>query len=160
LSILGNLKRCEVFLGLNDEELLKIAELPSCEEKVYQSQEVIFKSGGDARHFFMVEEGQVNLVLRETSGRDQLPMQTVVRTITKGGTFGWSALVPPHVRILGAVARTQCKVLRIGGRELRSLFDREPHLGYEVAKSLLNVIAWRFRNIEQLLVTGKGSSFF
>ena len=47
-----------------------------------------------------------------------------------------------------------------GSEELLALFDREPHLGYEVMNSLLRVIATSFRNIEQLLVTGKGSPFF
>ncbi|MFC2007390.1 cyclic nucleotide-binding domain-containing protein [Chloroflexota bacterium] len=154
------MKRCEVFLGLDDTDLLKIAELSSCQEESYQSQEIIMTAGTEARKFYLVEEGQINLVLRETDSPFPLPEQTVVRTVTKGGTFGWSALVPPHVRILGAVAKTSCKVLSIGGGELRHLFDQEPRLGYEVTKDLLKVIAWRFMNIEQLLVTGKGSLFF
>lgn len=160
MSIIGTLKRCEIFLGLDDTDLLKIAELPSCQEESYQAQEIIMTAGTEARKFYLVEEGRINLVLRETTCPSPLPEQTAVRTITKGGTFGWSALVPPHVRILGAITKTPCKVVSIGGDELRHLFDKEPRLGYEVTKDLLKVIAWRLKNIEQLLVTGKGSLFF
>ncbi len=136
---------------------MKIAELPSCREESYQAQEIIMTAGTKANKLYLVEEGQINIVLRKTAGRSPLPEQTAVRTITTGGTLGWSALVPPHVRIMGAIAKTPCKVLSIGGAELRQLFDKEPHLGYEVTKDLLKVIAWRFKNIEQLLVSGKGS---
>ena len=160
MSILGTLKRCEVFPGLDDTDLLKIDELASCQEESYQAQEIIMTAGTEARKFYVVEEGQINLLLRETVSPSPLPEQTVVRTITKGSTFGWSAVVPPHVRILGAIAKTPCKVLSIGGGGLRRLFDEEPRLGYEVTKDLLKVIAWRFKNIEQLLVTRKGSLFF
>jgi CRP-like cAMP-binding protein len=160
LGIIDTLKRCEVFLGLNDNDLQEIADLPSCQEEAYQAQQVIFESGGEARYFYVVEEGQVNLVLRESISPSYLPKHTVVRTVTKGGTFGWSAVVPPHFRILGATAKSASRVLGINGNELLTLFDREPRLGYEVMNSLLRVIATSFRNIEQLLVTGKGSPFF
>ena len=154
MSAIEILKRCEVFLGLDDNNLQKIADLPSCQEEAYQAQQVIFESGGEARNFYVVEEGYVNLVLRESAGK------SVVRTVTKGGTFGWSALVPPHVRILGATSKSPSRVLAASGRELLALFDREPQVGYEIMNSLLRVIATSFRNIEQLLVTGKGSPFF
>jgi CRP-like cAMP-binding protein len=160
LGIIETLKRCEVFLGLADKDLQKIAELPSCREEAYQVREVIFESGGEAKNFYVVEEGQVNLVLRESASQFHLPKHTVVRTVTKGGTFGWSAVVPPHFRILGATSKSPSKVLAVSGQELLALFDREPHLGYEVMNSLLRVIATSFRNIEQLLVTGKGPPFF
>jgi len=101
VSILGTLKRCEVFLGLDDTDLLKIAELASCQEESYQAQKIIMTAGTEARKFYLLEEGQINLLLRETVSPSPLPEQTAVRTITKGSTFGWSALVPPHVRILG-----------------------------------------------------------
>lgn len=160
MGAIETLKRCEVFLGLDDGSLQKIADLPSCQENSYQAQQVIFESGGEARDFYVVEEGYVNLVLRESADLSRLPKQTVVRTVTQGGTFGWSAVIPPHFRILGATAKSACKVLAVSGSELLALFDREPYLGYEVMNSLLRVIATSFRNIEQLLVTGKGSPFF
>ena len=109
MSILGTLKRCEVFLGLDDTNLLKVAELASCQEESYQAQEIIMTAGTETRKFYLVEEGQINLLLRETASPSPLPEQTVVRTIAKGSTFGWSAVVPPHVRILVAIAKTPCK---------------------------------------------------
>jgi len=160
LTVIGTLKRCEVFLGLSDNDLQKVVDLPSCQEKAYDAQEIIFKAGGSSKHFYVIQEGRVNLLTEVAGSSPDHPKQSVVRAITKGGTFGWSALVPPHVRILSASARVSTKVLAIRGDELRALFDKYPHLGYEVLNSLLGVIVSRVRNIEQLLITGKGSPFF
>jgi len=160
LAVLEILKRCEVFLGLDDDDLQRVVDLPSCQERSYQAQEVIFEAGGESKCFYVVIEGQVNLLVKAANSSSHLPKQSVVRTITKGGTFGWSALVPPHVRILSATCKSPARVLEISGYELRTLFDRYPHLGYEVLNCLLRVIVSRVRNIEQLLITGKGSPFF
>jgi CRP-like cAMP-binding protein len=160
LSAVGALKRCELFLGLDNNALQRIADLSSCQEKVYQSQEIIFEEGEDAEHLYVLEEGRVNLVVKIPTGSSPLPEQTVVHTITKGGIFGWSALVPPHVFTMSAIAKEPSKVVAIGGNELRHLFDKDTHLGYEVMNSLIRVIGARVRNIEQLLIKGKKSPFF
>jgi len=160
LSAIESLKRCELFLGLNNGDLQKIVDLPSCEEKACEAQEIIFETGKEAQHLYILEEGQVNLVVKIPTDSPHLLEQTVVRTITKGGTFGWSALVPPHVFTMSAISKTPSKVVVISGNELRTLFDRDTHFGYEVMNSLIRVIGTRVRNIEQLLVTGKRSPFF
>lgn len=159
MSALEVLKRCEVFLGLDDNHLQKIVDLPSCREKAYQAQETIFEAGEEAKDFYMLKEGQVNLVVKIPSSSDEPSKQTVVRTITKGGAFGWAALVPPHVRAMSAICKEPSKVVAINGGELCDLFDKDTHLGYEVTTSLLRVIGSRVRDIEQLLITGKRSPF-
>lgn len=159
MSTVEILKRCEVFLGLDDSELQKLVDLPSCREEAYEAQEIIFKEGEEARHVYVLEEGQVILTVKMPTGPPKPPKQTVVRTITKGGTFGWSALVPPHVLTMSAICKEPSKVVAISGKELQTLFDKDYRLGYEVMNSLLRVIGSRVRNIEQLLITGKRSPF-
>jgi CRP-like cAMP-binding protein len=159
LLVIATLKRCEVFLGLDDSELQKIVALPSCQRKTYKPKETIFEAGEKAEHFYVLEEGQVNLLVKIPTSESDMPEQTLVRTITRGGVFGWSALVPPHFRMMSAISKEDSKVVAIGGNELRTLFHKEPHLGYEVARSLLRVIGSRVWNIEQLLITGKRSPF-
>ncbi|MFC1933151.1 cyclic nucleotide-binding domain-containing protein, partial [Chloroflexota bacterium] len=105
MSTIGALKRCELFLGLDNNDLQRIADLPSCQEKAYQSQGIIFEAGEDAKHLYVLEEGQVNLVVKIPAGSSHLPEQTLVHTITKGGIFGWSALVPPHIFTMSAMSK-------------------------------------------------------
>lgn len=159
MSISETLKRCELFLGLDDNDIQKIVELPSCQVTSYNARETIFKFGETARNLYVLENGQINLVLRLLDSSARPPKPTVVRTITKGGIFGWAALVPPYVRIMSAITREPSKLIALSGNELHTLFENEPRLGYEVMYGLIKVIGSRVWNIEQLLVTGRMSPF-
>jgi len=159
MSISETLKRCELFLGLDDNDIQKIVELPSCQTAAYGAEETIFEVGEEARRLYILEEGQVYLVVKLLDSSEKPPKPTVVRTITKGGIFGWAALVPPYIRIMSAISKEPSKLISISGNELRTLFDKDPRLGYEVMNGLIKVIGSRVWNIEQLLITGKRSPF-
>lgn len=159
MSAFEVLKRCEIFLGLGNNELQKIVELPSCQERICQPKEVIFRAGQSAEHLYIIEEGQVDLIVKIAASPDSAE-QMVVCTIGKGGIFGWPAVVPPHVFTMTAISKGASKVIAIGGDEVRALFKQHPDIGYEVTQSLLRVIASRFRTIEGLLIKGKRSVLF
>ncbi len=154
------LKRCEIFLGLDNDDLQKIVDLPSCQERTYQPQEVIFSAGQPAEHLYALVEGTVDLMAGVSTPPSKSVNPTVIITIGKGGVFGWPALVSPHFFSLTAIAKTPAQVLAIGGSDIRNLFKIHPNIGYEVTQSLLQVIASRFRTIEQILITGKRSILF
>ncbi len=154
------LKRCEIFLGLDNSELHRIIDLPSCQEKTYKAQEIIFHAGQAAEHLYVLVEGKVDLVAEVSAPPSKSLEPTLITIIGKGSIFGWPALVPPHVFSLTAIVKSPVQVLAIGGSDIRNLFERYPHIGYEVTQCLLQVIASRFRTTEQLLVTGKRSILF
>lgn len=160
MSDIEALKRCEIFLGLDNSELHKIVDLPSCQEKAYRPEEAIFHAGQPADHLYVLVEGKVDLVAEVSAPSSKSLEPTLITIIGKGSIFGWPALVPPHVFSLTAIAKSPVQVLAIGGSDIRNLFERYPHIGYEVTQSLLQVIASRFRTIEQLLITGKRSILF
>ena len=160
MSVTDALKRCEIFLGLDNNDLQKIADLTSCQEQTYQPENVIFRAGQPADHLYVLADGKVDLVAEVSTPSSKLMRPTLITIIGKGSVFGWPALVPPHFFSLTAVAKTPVQVLGIGGSEIRNLFRLYPHIGYEVTQSLLQVIASRFRTIEQLLITGKRSILF
>ena len=153
------LKRCEIFLGLDDVDLQKVVDLPSCREYDYMDKEIVFQIGEEARHLFILVQGQVDLVMQTSIAPAKAHDHTVVNAIGTGGVFGWPALVPPHIFGMSAITRGKTRLLVISGRELRGLFSKYPNIGYEVMQSLLRVILLRYRNIEQLLLTGTRSPF-
>lgn len=159
MSVLETLKRCELFIGLDDSDILKIVDLPSCQAKEYADQEVISKGGEHATHLYVIADGRINLVLKLPANPSQPQEEWVWDTITKGGAFGWGALVSPNIRISSAVSNGSSTIISISGNELRALFDGDTRLGYEVMKSLVKVIASRVWNIETLLATNKRSPF-
>ncbi|MGD8501080.1 MAG: cyclic nucleotide-binding domain-containing protein [Phycisphaerales bacterium] len=160
MSAIDALKRCEIFLGLDNDDLQKIVDLPSCQEKTFQAQEIIFHAGQSAEHLCVLVEGKVDLMAGISTPSPKSQEPTLITIIGKGSIFGWPTLVPPHVFSLTAIAKEPAQVLTIGGSDIRNLFERHPHIGYEVTQCLLQVIASRFRTIEQLLVTGKRSILF
>jgi len=160
VAIIGILKRCEIFLGLDDTDLQRIVDLPSCECRSYQAEAIVFRAGEKAERLYVLEEGQIDLLIKGAGTSPYLPARAVICSISKGGIFGWPALVPPHVFSLTAICKSPSTILSIRGEELRRLFQESPHIGLEVTNCLLRVISSRFRYIEQLLVTGKKSPLF
>lgn len=154
MEIEKTLKRAEVFLGLDDSQLKKIAALPSCREEAYQGEEVIFRAGDEAKYLYVLKEGQVDLVM-EVPSTEPEAKQIVVDRITKGGFFGWSALVRPHFYVMSAICKEPSKVVIISGGELIALFEQDYYIGYKVLQSLSHIIGARLRDVEQLWIRGK-----
>jgi CRP-like cAMP-binding protein len=159
MSILETFRRCELFLGLDDSQLIKIADLPSCQVKETADQEIIFKGGEQAADLYVVAEGMINLVLKLPASSSHPEEQSLWGTITKGGVFGWGAVVPPSIRIGSAISKGSSTLVSIGGDELRALFDADTRLGYEVMKGLVRIVSSRVWSIEKLLASGKRSPF-
>ena len=160
MGIEETLKRAEVFLGLDDSNLHKIAELPSCREQAYQAHEVIFRAGDEAKDLYVLSEGQVNLVMKVSATPNQPATPVIVDIITKGGLFGWSALVPPHSYVMSAICQEPARVISISGSELSALFNKDNYIGYKIFQSLTRIIGSRLRDVEQLLVKGRRWPFF
>ena len=154
-DIVTTLKRAEVFLELSDNELEKIAALPSCREETYQEGDVIFSAGDFARTMFVLKDGQVELVADLRRPEQESSSAVVVDRITTGDFFGWSALVGPHSRVFSAVSKRYSEVIHIDGDELLSLFEEDNRIGYRFFHSLSTVIGTRLRYMEQTLLKGK-----
>ena len=153
------LKRTEVFLGLDDSDLDKIAALPSCREVSYQAGEVVVRAGDEAKFLYVLKEGEVNVMMAVPVKSEQ-GAKVVVDVITKGGFFGWSAMVKPHFYTMSAICRKPCKVVAISGDELLALFDKDYYIGYKVFQSLSRIIGTRLRDLEQVMVRGERWPFF
>jgi CRP-like cAMP-binding protein len=143
------LRRCEVFVGLDDSDLEKIAGLPSWRRTTYGAGESVFCENDVAKDFYILEEGEVRLVVASGKGRGtKEPVRVSVDTITKGDVFGWSSLVAPHSRNMSAICARPSTILSITGTELSRLMDHNDSLGYEVMKSLVRVIGKRLRDLQ------------
>ena len=78
MNAISTLERCEIFLGLDNKDLQRIVALPSCQERIYQPQEVIFRAGEDAEHVYVIEEGKVDLIVRISANSSSHREQTVL----------------------------------------------------------------------------------
>jgi CRP-like cAMP-binding protein len=148
MNLVPLLKRCELFIGLEGRDFQKIANLSSWQRNTYDAGDFIFRESAVAKEFYILEEGEISLVVASRKEGMKKLVQVPVDTVTKGDVFGWSALVAPHSRNMSAICIKRSTVVTISGIELNKLMDCNHSLGYEVMKSLVRVIASRLRDMQ------------
>jgi len=148
MNLVPLLKRCEVFVGLEDSDFQKLANLSSWQRNTSDAGDFIFREGAVAKEFYILEEGEISLVVISRKEGTKKLMQVPVDTVTKGDIFGWSALVAPHCRNMSAICVKHSTVIAVSGTELNELMDHNHSLGYEVMKSLVRVIGRRLRDLQ------------
>jgi len=152
-QIVSILRRSEIFLGLSDPQLSKIASLTSCAIRDYVAGTVFCREGDSAESLAILAEGRVNLMMKlPASDRD---VDELVDTVTKGGVLTLSWLVAPYLYTRTAVCVTSCRMLLIDGGEMRLLLEEDPQLGYEVARGVVKLMTLRWWSIRQLLAGRK-----
>jgi CRP-like cAMP-binding protein len=154
-DIVDALRRSEVFLGLEDKYLERIASLPSSCEKTLKFGETLFQFGERAEFLYVLKEGRIDLVAGFAPESELGRRKLVVDRVTVGGFLGWSALVAPYYYVLSAVAEVHSKVICIRGSELIALSDEDFYVGYRVFSGLSRIIGFRLREYEQVLVRGR-----
>ena len=99
----------------------------------------------------MLKEGQVDVVMEVPSKSEQAATRVVLDVITKGGFFGWSALVKPHLYVMSAICRQASRIVVISGPELTALLEDDNRIGYRIFQSMSHIIGARLRDVEKLL---------
>lgn len=145
------LKRSELFLGLDDADLLKIAGLPSSRKILVSPGETIFENGERAKYLYVLASGQVDLLADVPAERRSVRDNVVIDTVTTGGCFGWSAMVAPHFYVMTAVCTQTAELVIISGAELMGLLEEDNSIGYGVFQSLSHIIGARLRDVEKTL---------
>jgi CRP-like cAMP-binding protein len=155
INIVNALKRSDMFLGLEDKYLERIASLPSSREKTLRSGEILFRVGEPADILYVLKEGRVDLVAGVSPEAELGKQKLVVEIVTTGGCLGWSAMVAPHYYFLSAIAGVPSVLIGISGSELMALSDKDDYLGYRVFNGLARIIGSRLRDYEQVLMRGR-----
>ncbi len=130
------LKKIPIFQNLDDAEISEILELS--ERRNYAKEDTVFQQDEEAEKLFIVEKGLVAMVLRLKQGNEQS-----VATESKGGAFGWAALLPPHRHTTSAKCREQSQLLILDGSKLREYCYGKPHVGVKVMEGLAQFVANR-----------------
>jgi DNA-binding Lrp family transcriptional regulator len=110
------LRKSDLFEGLSDDELAAIAKM--AREETYDVGVVIFYENDPAKNVYIVREGRVAILIDIGRGK-----QTVIDTICRNGSFGWSAMVPPYI-LTGAYDMMIEAVLPSGEHLLSFLIDK------------------------------------
>ncbi len=146
MSGLERLKTMDIFRDLGPDQLRAIE--PGCQEKRFRMGERLFAEGEEAKHLWVITEGQVDLRF-DLPGRDAGPENTIL-TAGPGQALGWSSFVPPYEYKLSAYsAAHDCTVLRIDKGFLLELFSKNPAMGYRVVRFLAGVASLHLRQLQE-----------
>jgi CRP/FNR family transcriptional regulator len=134
-----DLRRFDLFVGLDEKELAEIARF--CNRRIFERNAIISTIGVAATDIYLLE-GKNDAIQIELP-IDDYPTRIITHTLSKGETFGWSALVPPQLRTALIRCVEETEVIIVSGTDLIKLFQKNNHIGYVVMKNLSAVISSR-----------------
>ncbi|WP_162052309.1 FAD-dependent oxidoreductase [Pontibacter pamirensis] len=89
--------------------------------KTYQAQEVVIEEGERGFDFFIVLEGEVDII-------DPFQPDTLITTHTKGEFTGDSDMLSQRASVFRAVAKTDCTLIRVPHKKLSEILSSYPDL--------------------------------
>ena len=132
------LKRSDLFRELNDEQLGLVAEMCTCE--VYEPGAVICKQNVLYDRLYVIEDGLVGIIF-EAGPLSQRQLQAV----SNFETFGWGAVIPPHVFAVSCKAIEKTKVLVFKGEDLLELCSTNYRVGCIFYRGIARVVTDRLQ---------------
>ena len=161
-----------IFSEIPQEYLLEIAQLG--EVKECDLNQTIFNDGDNAFDLYGVVDGAVELsitVIDKVLKADiqyeesiQTRVETVendiiVESIDSNEIFGWSACIQPRLYTTTAKCSKPGRVISIPADKLKSIFAKNPQIGYPFMERLSEIISQRLRNRTDKLIESWSEAF-
>ena len=137
-EISGFLEKCELFSGLNKNEVEKIAGLGHLE--TYEAGENILNQGDFGENLYIIAQGMV--VLERSIDLGTRRGSAVIGLLGRGRALGcWSTLLgEPHTYMSSAKCRKPAKAVVIKGQALREMMLGNLPLGFKVLERLCFIL--------------------
>lgn len=132
--------------GLSEHQLRRLER--AALRSIFHAGNRLFHEGDPADRFWLIVEGAVDVDF-PVADRDHL----VVDTVGPGSVLGWSWLFPPYRWHFGAVASATSLTVQLDAAGVRELCDRDPKLGYEMARRSSEVLLKRLQATRRRLLT-------
>ncbi|MFL5805005.1 MAG: cyclic nucleotide-binding domain-containing protein [Roseiflexaceae bacterium] len=146
--VIDNLRRVEIFAGLPDEELLKVADL--CKAVRAPAGKAVFEEGDGGDELYIIHEGSVR-VLINSRRPDGTFAPSTINMLYQGQCFGEMILLNSAVRSASVVAAEPTTLIVIREPDFRRLCDANPRIGYVVIRNLAQDLAYKLRSSNLLL---------
>jgi CRP/FNR family transcriptional regulator, cyclic AMP receptor protein len=110
--------------------------------ELYKKGERLFEEGSDAVAFWLLVEGDVDIVKKSSTGI------TSLATLHKGSIVGEMSLLTKEKRSASAVVTSEgAATLRVGWKDFEELLAQNPTVAYKLMYALARVLAHRLRSI-------------
>jgi CRP-like cAMP-binding protein len=138
MSLTSLLKRSAIFSGLSDSEAEAVAAI--CQKQVYAPGSIIIQQGDTGDELFVIENGQVEIVLMGT-----MPERQVV-VLGKGQVLGEMSLLDFGYRSATARATEETTVQVLREADFTALCERDYRIGYIVMRNLAADLSFKLRH--------------
>ena len=144
MTDLAGVRAHHLFAGLAPPHLQRV--MTSAHVVDAESGEVLFDRGQPAKHFYLVLEGQVNLVLYSKAGEEK-----IVDILGPGQSFAEAVMfMSGPMYPVSAVAAGACRIARFSSVEYVSLLRESPETCLRMLGHLSQRLHMRIREIEYL----------
>lgn len=145
VAIINLLRDLDIFKGLGDGELRKVARLFT--QKLFRPGERIFGKDDAGNEAYVVMRGQIEIVLDENTAP--------IATLGQGQVFGELSFLDGGKRGALAIARQASIVLVMQRAQFFELTQREPNLGLAVMRNIALELTVRLRRTNAALASAK-----
>lgn len=122
--------------GLTKEQYAALAKFSEAVQ--FEDGKYIYREGEEATSFFLIRNGRVSIEIFAAQ-RGVLTIQTA----NAGDVLGWSWLVPPHNWRFSGRAIDLVQAIRVDGKKLLKLCQKDHELGYQILSRLFQVVTQR-----------------
>jgi CRP-like cAMP-binding protein len=144
-KMLAFLKDTEVFKGLADEDLERIAAI--CNPARFKKGEVIVEEDVRERELYIIKSGRVNISLSPPGSEE---VRGTLTKCTPGQVFGELSFIDGARRSTWVTALDDVEVCQIRWESFSGIIQAKPEIGYRVMANLARVIADRLRDTTML----------
>jgi CRP/FNR family cyclic AMP-dependent transcriptional regulator len=146
--VIDNLRKAEIFSGLIDEELLKVADL--CKAVRVPAGKPVFSEGDEGDELYIIHEGSVRVMIN-TRAPDGTFAPSTINMLYSGQCFGEMILLNSAVRSASITAAEATTLIVIRESDFRNLCEANPRIGYCVIRNLAQDLAYKLRSSNLLL---------
>lgn len=141
----GILKQSNIFDGLSDSELKKIAV--GCVEQAFPMGTAIIEENDPPKNtLYFVKKGEMTVSTSNVSEEGaQVKDEALITTLGNGDAFGEIAIVDqlPHSATVRAIS--DCTIYLLSSQFIDSICEQNPHIGYVIYRNMARLICRRLR---------------
>lgn len=147
-KVIDHLRRVEIFNGLLDAELAKVATL--CQGLKVPAGRAIFKEGDSGDELYIILDGCVRVMIN-TRGADGSFAPSTINRLYPGQCFGEMILLNSAARSATVEATEPTTLIVIHELGFRQLCEADPRIGYVVIRNLAQDLSFKLRSSNLLL---------
>ncbi|NIO42093.1 MAG: cyclic nucleotide-binding domain-containing protein [Burkholderiales bacterium] len=144
-SFKNSISENEFFAGLEPEFVDFLAQHAAIRR--LKKNEVLFRYGEPANHFYLVFSGEISLEVAAIEGPT-----LVLQDLGSGAILGWSWLISPYKWTFQARAKSSSELLEFDGSAVLAHCEQDPRFGYDLLKRFSALMSERLHFARQQMM--------